>query len=85
MHDRYADCRKNGYFDAQGWVADYLFNDPDFVCDLGGDRIGDYISEAGGPFWGDPSYNETFNAVCDALAKNMTWAAAAILKMKHDV
>jgi len=56
--------KKEGVRDIPGALADELYNDPDTVSDLCGDRICDAMSEAGFR-WNDDSYKEVWNQAVD--------------------
>ena len=66
-------------FDEHGWVADYLFNDPDWCADLAGDRICQLMQLP----YGDPDFENLFDEVCEALARKMPWVKDAMLAMRH--
>jgi hypothetical protein len=40
---RIAEAKRNGVSDVPGWLADELYNDPDTLSDLLGDRIHDAV------------------------------------------
>lgn len=57
---RIAKARKNGVMDIRGWLADELYNDPDIISDLVGDKLSDLVSEK----------QIDYNLVLDELDKN---------------
>ena len=71
---RRAKDRAPTYFDNHGWVADYLFDDPDFCADMAGDHIYDVL----------PEFNkDDYNKVVDELIKQLPHAKDALLGLKQ--
>ena len=54
-------AKADGCYDVAGWYADYLYDDPQTLADMMGDRISDGLD------WRDDDYDAQFNTKVEEL------------------